>query len=218
MKVYNPKMGMDALQVFPESQAAANQRSGRAGRTGPGTCYRLFTESAFKHEMLTASVPEIQRTNLSNVVLLLKSLRVDNLLEFGFMDPPPTDNILNSMYQLWILGALDNTSALTDVGRHMVEFPLDPPLAKMLQAGARMGCGAEVLTIVSVLSVPTVFFRPPDRADESDAAREKFFVPESDHLTLLHVYNQWKNNGYRGDWCERHFLQNKALRKAKECA
>jgi pre-mRNA-splicing factor ATP-dependent RNA helicase DHX38/PRP16 len=96
-----------------------------------------------------------------------------------------------------ILGALDNTSALTDTGRHMVEFPLDPPLAKMLLAGAAMGCGAEVLTIVSVLSVPTVFFRPPDRAEESDAAREKFFVPESDHLTFLHVYNQWKNNGYR---------------------
>ena len=104
LKVYNPKMGMDALQVFPESQAAANQRSGRAGRTGPGTCYRLFTEGAYRHEMLAASVPEIQRTNLANVVLLLKSLRVDNLLEFGFMDPPPPDNILNSMYQLWVSG------------------------------------------------------------------------------------------------------------------
>lgn len=89
-------------QVFPESQAAANQRSGRAGRTGPGTCYRLFTESAFKHEMLTTNVPEIQRTNLANVVLLLKSLKVDDLLDFGFMDPPPRDNILNSMYQLWV--------------------------------------------------------------------------------------------------------------------
>jgi pre-mRNA-splicing factor ATP-dependent RNA helicase DHX38/PRP16 len=98
----------------------------------------------------------------------------------------------------------------------MVEFPLEPALAKLLLAGASMGCGAEALTIVSVLSVPTVFFRPPDRAEESDAAREKFFVPESDHLTLLHVYNQWKANGYRSDWAERHFLQPKALRKAKE--
>jgi hypothetical protein len=77
------------LQVFPVSQAAANQRSGRAGRTGPGTCYRLFTESAFRNEMLISSVPEIQRTNLGNVVLLLKSLNVENLLEFNFMDPPP---------------------------------------------------------------------------------------------------------------------------------
>ncbi len=60
-----------------------------------------------------------------------------------------------------------------------------------------------------MLSVPSVFFRPPDRAEESDAAREKFFVPESDHLTLLHVYQQWKNNGYRADWCSDHFLQAK---------
>ena len=66
-----------------------------------------------------------------------------------------------------------------------------------------------MLTIVSMLSVPSVFFRPPDRAEESDAAREKFFVPESDHLTLLHVYQQWKNNGYRPDWCSKHFLQPK---------
>ncbi|WIA41331.1 hypothetical protein OEZ86_004928 [Tetradesmus obliquus] len=216
MKVYNPKMGMDALQVFPESQAAASQRSGRAGRTGPGTAYRLYTESAFKHEMLVSSVPEIQRTNLANVVLLLKSLNVDNLLHFDFMDPPPQENILNSMHQLWVLGALDNVGGLTSTGRHMVEFPLEPALAKLLLAGAAMGCSAEALTIVSMLSVPSVFFRPPDRAEESDAAREKFFVPESDHLTLLHVYQQWKNNGYRGDWCARHYLQGKGLKKAKE--
>lgn len=216
MKVYNPKMGMDALQVFPCSQAASNQRAGRAGRTGPGTTWRLFTETAFRTEMLSASVPEIQRTNLGNVVLLLKSLRVDNLLDFPFMDPPPRDNILHTMYQLWVLAALDNTGALTQLGRNMVEFPLDPPLAKMLLAGAELGCSAELLTIVSMLSVPSAFFRPPDRAEESDAAREKFFVPESDHLTLLHVYQQWKNNGYRGDWCSDHFLQAKVLRKAKE--
>eukprot|EP00200_Dunaliella_tertiolecta_P008619 CAMPEP_0202370528 /NCGR_PEP_ID=MMETSP1127-20130417/2125_1 /ASSEMBLY_ACC=CAM_ASM_000462 /TAXON_ID=3047 /ORGANISM="Dunaliella tertiolecta, Strain CCMP1320" /LENGTH=1402 /DNA_ID=CAMNT_0048966503 /DNA_START=21 /DNA_END=4229 /DNA_ORIENTATION=- len=216
MKVYNPKMGMDALQVFPISQAAAGQRSGRAGRTGPGTCYRLYTEPAYRHEMLLASVPEIQRTNLANVVLLLKSLNVQNLLEFGFMDPPPQENILNSMYQLWVLGALDNTGALTPTGRAMVEFPLEPSLAKMLLAGAEMGCASEALTIVSMLSVPPVFFRPNDRAEESDAAREKFFIPESDHLTLLHVYQQWKNNGYSTTWCDRHYLHAKGLRKAKE--
>ena len=91
----------------------------------------------------------------------------------------------------------------------MVEFPLDPPLAKMLLIGSQLGCANEVLTIVSMLSVPSVFFRPPERAEESDSAREKFFVPESDHLTLLHIYQQWKNNGYRGDWCSDHFLQAK---------
>ena len=66
-----------------------------------------------------------------------------------------------------------------------------------------------MLTIVSMLSVPNVFFRPPDRAEESDAAREKFFVPESDHLTLLHIYQQWKTNRYSAEWCNDHFLQAK---------
>lgn len=215
-KVYNPRMGMDSLQVFPCSQAAANQRAGRAGRTGPGTCYRLYTETAFMNEMLPNPVPEIQRTNLGNVVLLLKSLNVENLLDFDFMDPPPQDNILNSMYQLWVLGALDNVGGLAPCGRKMVEFPLDPPLAKMLLMGDELQCLNEVLTIVSMLSVPSVFFRPKDRAEESDAAREKFFVPESDHLTLLNVYKQWKANQYRGDWCNDHFLQVKGLRKARE--
>lgn len=144
VQVYNPKMGMDALQVFPCSQAGCNQRSGRAGRTGPGHCWRLFTETAYRNEMLETTVPEIQRTNLGNTVLLLKSLNVENLLEFDFMDPPPKDNILNSMYQLWVLGALGNTGELTKLGRKMVEFPLDPPLAKMLLMGAEMGCSNEV--------------------------------------------------------------------------
>ena len=216
LKVYSSKMGMDALTVFPESQAAANQRSGRAGRTGPGTCWRLFTESAYAHEMLPTTVPEIQRTNLSNVVLLLKSLNVDDLMSFDFMDPPPQENIANSMHQLWILGALDDMGELTPLGRKMVEFPLDPPLAKMLLVGAEMGCSDEVVSVVSMLSVPSVFFRPPDRAEESDAAREKFFVPESDHLTLLHVYSQWCKNGQRSDWAASHYLQAKALKRAKE--
>ncbi|KAF8390619.1 hypothetical protein HHK36_025146 [Tetracentron sinense] len=216
MKVYNPRMGMDALQVFPVSRAAADQRAGRAGRTGPGTCYRLYTDSAYQNEMLPNPVPEIQRTNLGNVVLLLKSLKIENLLDFDFMDPPPQDNILNSMYQLWVLGALNNVGSLTDLGWKMVEFPLDPPLAKMLLMGEQLDCLNEVLTIVSMLSVPSVFFRPKDRAEESDAAREKFFVPESDHLTLLNVYQQWKANQYRGDWCNDHFLHVKGLRKARE--
>ena len=136
-------------------------------------CYRLYTESAYKNEMLITTVPEIQRTNLANVVLLLKSLGVQDLLQFHFMDPPPQvrvplnkstlmcstrnlqvsiilssisqDNILNSMYQLWILGALDNTGSLTPMGRQMVEFPLDPALSKMLIVSTEMKCSAEVL-------------------------------------------------------------------------
>ncbi|CAL9053735.1 unnamed protein product [Musa banksii] len=216
MKVYNPRMGMDALQVFPVSRAAADQRAGRAGRTGPGTCYRLFTESAYQNELLPNPVPEIQRTNLGNVVLLLKSLKIENLLDFDFMDPPRRKIFSIQCTSCGCWAPLNNVGSLTEIGWKMVEFPLDPPLAKMLLMGEQLECINEVLTIVSMLSVPSVFFRPKDRAEESDAAREKFFVPESDHLTLLNVYQQWKANQYRGDWCNDHFLHVKGLRKARE--
>ncbi|XP_052231826.1 pre-mRNA-splicing factor ATP-dependent RNA helicase PRP16-like isoform X2 [Dreissena polymorpha] len=216
LKVFNPKVGMDALQIFPISQANSNQRSGRAGRTGPGQAYRLYTARQYKDELLTTTVPEIQRTNLANVVLLLKSLGVQDLLQFHFMDPPPQDNILNSMYQLWILGALDNTGTLTPMGRSMVEFPLDPALSKMLIKSLEMECSAEILIIVSMLSVPAIFYRPKGREEESDAAREKFQVPESDHLTYLNVYLQWKRNAYSSSWANTHFIHIKAMRKVRE--
>ena len=171
---------------------------------------------AFRNELFENTIPEIQRTNLANTVLLLKSLGVKNLLEFDFMDPPPQEssdlleshyliltdaqaNILNSMYQLWVLGALSNLGDLTPIGRKMSEFPMEPSMAKMLISSVENKCSAEMLTIVSMLSVPSVFYRPKERMEEADAAREKFNVPESDHLTLLNVFNQWKSHGCVSD-------------------
>ncbi|KEF54856.1 adenosinetriphosphatase [Exophiala aquamarina CBS 119918] len=217
LKVYNPRMGMDTLQITPISQANASQRAGRAGRTGPGKAFHLYTEQAFKNEFYVQTIPEIQRTNLANTVLLLKSLGVKNLLDFDFMDPPPQDTITTSLFDLWALGALDHVGELTTIGLTMTSFPMDPSLAKMLiTSSTEYECSEEILTIVSMLSVPSVFYRPKERQEESDAAREKFFVHESDHLTLLHVYSQWKVNGYSDAWCIRHFLHPKALRRAKE--
>ena len=216
LKVYNPRIGMDALQIYPISQANANQRSGRAGRTGPGQAFRLYTERQYKEELLALTVPEIQRTNLANTVLLLKSLGVVDLLQFHFMDPPPQDNILNSLYQLWILGALDHTGALTSLGRQMAEFPLDPPQCQMLIIACQMDCSAEILIIVSMLSVPSIFYRPKGREEEADGVREKFQVPESDHLTYLNVYQQWKMNSYSSNWANEHFIHIKAMRKVRE--
>ncbi|KAL8423551.1 hypothetical protein RB596_003675 [Gaeumannomyces avenae] len=216
LKVYNPKMGMDTLQITPISQANSSQRSGRAGRTGPGKAFRLYTEKAFKDELYIQTIPEIQRTNLSNTILLIKSLGVKDMLDFHFMDPPPQDTMTTSLFDLWALGALDNLGELTDMGRKMNFFPMDPSLAKLLIMAEEYGCTEEMVTIVSMLSVPNVFYRPKERQEESDAAREKFFVPESDHLTYLHVYSQWKANGHSDGWCTRHFLHSKSLRRAKE--
>ncbi|KAI3972747.1 hypothetical protein MKX01_019405 [Papaver californicum] len=138
--------------------------------------------------MLLIHVPKIQRTNLGNVVLLLKTLNIENLLDFDFMEPPPQGNILNLIYQLWVLGSLNNIGSLTELGWKMVEFPSDPPLARVLLIGGELGFLNEVLTVVSMLSVTNVFFTPKDRVKESDAARDKYFMPEFDPLTLLNVY------------------------------
>lgn len=216
LKVYNPRMGMDTLQITPISQANSGQRSGRAGRTGPGKAYRLYTEKAYQDELYIQTIPEIQRTNLANTVLLIKSLGVKDLLDFDFMDPPPQETITTSLFDLWALGALDNVGELTDLGSKMNAFPMDPSLAKLLITSVDYGCSEEMITIVSMLSVPNVFYRPKERQEESDAAREKFFVPESDHLTYLHVYSQWKSNGFSDRWCNQHFLHSKSLRRAKE--
>ncbi|KAF2682492.1 P-loop containing nucleoside triphosphate hydrolase protein [Lentithecium fluviatile CBS 122367] len=202
LKVYNPKMGMDTLQITPISQANASQRAGRAGRTGPGKCFHLYTERAFRDEFYIQTIPEIQRTNLANTVLLLKSLGVKDLLDFDFMDPPPQDTITTSLFDLWALGALDNIGDLTPLGRKMTAFPMDPSLAKLIITSVEYECSEEMLTIVSMLSVPNPFNRPKERMEEADAAREKFFVPESDHLTFLHVYTQWKANGYSDGWAK----------------
>ncbi|KDD72389.1 hypothetical protein H632_c3407p0, partial [Helicosporidium sp. ATCC 50920] len=113
---FNPRSGVSSLQVAPVSKASALQRAGRAGRTSPGRCYRLYTQWAYQHELEDNTVPEIQRTNLGNVVLLLKSLGVNDLVHFDFMDPPPAAALFAALEQLYALGALTDRGELTAAG------------------------------------------------------------------------------------------------------
>jgi len=215
-KMYNPKLGMDSLVVVPISQASANQRAGRAGRTGPGECYRLYTEAAYKNEMLPNNIPEIQRTNMSNTVLMLKAMGIEDLLRFDFMDPPPLQTLINAMELLYSLGALDDEGLLTRLGRKMAEFPLEPQMSKVLISSVDLGCSEEVLTIVSMLSVENVFYRPKDKQAQADAKRAKFFQPEGDHLTLLTVYQSWAANKFSNPWCFENFIQARQMQRAQD--
>nr|XP_057921814.1 ATP-dependent RNA helicase DHX8-like isoform X1 [Doryrhamphus excisus] len=214
--VYNSKTGIDQLVVTPISQAQAKQRAGRAGRTGPGKCYRLFTERAYRDEMLTTNVPEIQRTNLASTVLSLKAMGINDLLSFDFMDAPPMETLITAMEQLYTLGALDDEGLLTRLGRRMAEFPLEPMLCKMLIMSVHLGCSEEMLTIVSMLSVQNIFSRPKDKQIQADQRKAKFFQPEGDHLTLLAVYNSWKINKFSNPWCFENFIQARSLRRAQD--
>lgn len=215
-KVYNPKTGMDSLVVVPISQASAKQRAGRAGRTGPGTCYRLYTKVAFESEMLPMPVPEIQRTNLAAVVLQLKAMGVNDLLHFDFMDPPAPQTLVNALNQLYVLGALDEEGFLTKLGRKMAEFPLEPQLAKILITSVELGCSDEVLTIVAMLSVENVFYRPRDKATQADQRKAKFHQQEGDHITLLTVYEAWKASKFSNAWCFENYIQARAMKRAQD--
>eukprot|EP01134_Creolimax_fragrantissima_P005064 CFRG5064T1 len=214
--VYNAQSGVDALVVTPISQAQARQRAGRAGRTGPGKCYRLYTEGAYRNEMLPTNVPEIQRTNLCSTVLSLKAMGINDLLAFDFMDPPPPATLISAMEILHALAALDDEGLLTRLGRKMAEFPLDPPLAKILIQSVALGCSEEILTVVAMLSIQNVFYRPKEKQAAADAKRAKFFQPEGDHLTLLAVYNSWKQNKFSNMWCHENFIQARTLRRAQD--
>lgn len=227
MKMFNAKLGMDALQVVPISHANAQQRSGRAGRTGPGVAYRLYTEKAASpDEMYVQPIPEIQRANLSSVMLMLKLLNVQDVMLFPFLDAPPKDLLACSLYDLWAMGALDNSGNLTEMGAKLTLFPMEPNLAKLilLSCDPKFHCSHEIISIVAMLSVPNVFYRPKERANEADAAREKFLVADLDHLTLLNVFVQWEQRGQQkhmtaqklAGWSTKNFVHHRLLVRARD--
>uniref|UniRef100_A0A4W6BZA6 Pre-mRNA-splicing factor ATP-dependent RNA helicase DHX16 n=1 Tax=Lates calcarifer TaxID=8187 RepID=A0A4W6BZA6_LATCA len=216
-KSYNARTGMESLIVTPCSRASANQRAGRAGRVAAGKCFRLYTAWAFKHEMEETTVPEIQRTNLGNVVLLLKSLGINDLIHFDFMDPPPHETLVLALEQLYALGALNHMGELTKLGRRMAELPVDPMLSKMILASEQYKCSEEVLTIAAMLSVNnSIFYRPKDKVVHADNARMNFVVPGGDHLVLLNVYTQWVESGFSTQWCYENFIQFRSMRRARD--
>ena len=216
-KTYNARTGMESLIVTPCSKASANQRAGRAGRVSPGKCFRLYTLNAYEKELDDNSIPEIQRTNLGNVVLLLKSLGINDLVHFDYMDPPPHETLIMALEQLYALGALNHKAELTKMGRRMAEFPVDPMLSKMILASEKYKCSEEILTITAMLSVNnSIFYRPKDKIIHADAARANFFNPQGDHLTLLNVYKQWEDTNFSIQWCYENFIQHRSMKRARD--
>ncbi|XP_073302560.1 probable pre-mRNA-splicing factor ATP-dependent RNA helicase DEAH2 isoform X4 [Primulina huaijiensis] len=151
-KVYNPRIRVESLLVSPISKASAHQRSGRAGRTQPGKCFRLYTEKSFNNDLVAQTYPEILRSNLANTVLTLKKLGIDDLVHFDFMDPPAPETLMRALEVLNYLGALDDDGNLTKLGEIMSELPLDPQMAKMLVVSPEFNCSNEILSVSAMLS------------------------------------------------------------------
>ncbi|KAH9722092.1 RNA helicase [Citrus sinensis] len=218
VKSYNPRTGMESLLVHPISKASAMQRAGRSGRTGPGKCFRLYTLHNYHKDMDDNTVPEIQRTNLANVVLILKSLGIDDLVNFDFIDPPPEEALLKALELLFALSALNKLGELTKVGRRMAEFPLDPMLSKMIVASDKYKCSDEIITIAAMLSVGnSIFYRPKDKQVHADNARMNFHLGNvGDHIALLRVYNSWRECNYSTQWCYENYIQVRSMKRARD--
>lgn len=216
INAYDPKLGMDSLVVRPISQAQANQRSGRAGRTGPGKCYRLYTELAYKNEMSPNTIPEIQRQNLSNTILMLKAIGINDLLNFEFMDPPKRESIMISLNDLYYLKAVDDESRITTIGRNLVNIPADPTISKTLIESIHYKCSDDMITIFSMVTTPNIFYRSKEHQEMADRKKARFNHPHGDHLTYLNIYNAWVNSDYSRDWCKENFIQERSLKRAQD--
>ncbi|KAF6261561.1 P-loop containing nucleoside triphosphate hydrolase protein [Scenedesmus sp. NREL 46B-D3] len=209
---------MESLLVAPISKASAMQRAGRAGRTAPGKCFRVYTAYAYEHEMDDNTTPEIQRTNLANVVLLLKSLGIHDLVNFDFMDPPPAEALLRALEQLYALGGLNDRGELTKLGRRMAEFPLDPMLSKALLASETYKVSEEVATVCAMVSIGSaVFYRPKDKAVHAENAHRAFSRGNvGDHIQLLHVYQGWAESDFSSQWCFENYVQLRSMKRARD--
>ncbi|PIL32647.1 hypothetical protein GSI_05351 [Ganoderma sinense ZZ0214-1] len=213
-KVYNPRIRVESLLVSPISKASAQQRAGRAGRTRPGKCFRLYTEKDFMSELEEQTHPEILRSNLANTVLELAKLGIQDLVHFDYVDAPAPETLMRALELLNYLAALDDEGQLTKLGSIMADFPLDPQMAKMLIVSPEFYCSHEILTIVAMLSVPNVWLRPPNQRKEADAAKALLTIPDGDHLTLMNVYNSYVNNKHDKNWCWNNYLSARALQQA----
>ncbi|KAG2129133.1 P-loop containing nucleoside triphosphate hydrolase protein [Suillus clintonianus] len=215
-KVYNPRIRVENLLVSPISKASAQQRAGRAGRTRPGKCYRLYTEEDFMSELEEETRPEILRSNLASTVLILVKAGIKDLVMFDYLDAPAPESLMRALELLNYLAALDYDGTLTSLGSLMAQFPLDPQLSKMLIVSPEFKCSNEILTITAMLSVPNVWLRPSNKRQEADAAKALLTVPGGDHLMLLNVYNKYIQNQHDKTWTWTNYVSASALLEAEK--
>ena len=215
--LYNPASGVESLQVVPISRASAEQRSGRAGRVGPGTCLRLYTKYSYYNELESANTPDILRSNLTQTVLLMMSLNIPNIIDFDWLDSPSPDSLMKSLETLYQLGAISSDGRISKLGRQIVEFPTAVELAAALVASKKYECTQEVVKIVAMLGESAnLFYRPKDQKVHADSARARFTSHEGgDHLTLLNVYNGWVDADHMKNWASENFVQYRSLQRAR---
>ncbi|KAG5236490.1 pre-mRNA-splicing factor ATP-dependent RNA helicase [Salix suchowensis] len=220
---YNPSTGMYSLDIVQISKVQANQRAGRAGRTRPGKCYRLYSSEAYEEEFLDVTVPEIQRSSLAGSVLYLKSLDLPDIdiLKFDFLDPPSFESLEDALKQLHLIDAIDDTGLITRVGQTMAELPLEPSLSRTLMEANENGCLSQALTVAAMLSAETTLLAA--QSGKSNEKKRKHPPPDlpdgsgwGDHVQLLQIFEQWDQNDFDIGWCKDNGLQVRGMMFVKD--
>ncbi|MFI7540693.1 ATP-dependent RNA helicase HrpA [Actinoplanes sp. NPDC049599] len=185
---YSSRLKVQRLPIEPVSQASANQRKGRCGRTSDGICIRLYAEEDFAARPAFTE-PEILRTNLASVILQMTALGLGDLAAFPFIDPPDKRNVTDGIKLLEELGALEGSRKLTALGRQLAQLPVDPRLARMVIEADKQDCLAEVMVITAALSIQDPRERPADKQQQADEKHGRFADKESDFFSYLNLWN-----------------------------
>jgi ATP-dependent helicase HrpA len=215
---YDTRRKVQRLPIEKISQASANQRTGRAGRTSAGVCIRLYSEEDFAARPVFTP-PEIVRTNLASVMLQMAALGLGTIEEFPFVEPPGTRAIRDGAATLFELGALDEEHRLTRVGRELARLPVDPRVGRIILGGRDHGCLAEILVIAAALSVQDPRYRPHDAKEKADQAHRRFQSESSDFVSYLKLWDAFQDEAGRVGssklraWCESHFLSFLRIRE-----
>lgn len=216
---FDPKSGTKQLVLTEHALSGIDQRAGRAGRTAPGVCYRLFTEKSLNRRP-KYPVPEIQRSNLDQVVLTMKKVGIHDPLSFDFIDKPSKDSVRHSLESLTQIGALDLHGNLTSVGEKIIDLGIEPKLARMIIEAVQVDPGSlpDVCTITSLMEGKNLFVYPEDDQDikKSREIHHHFSKrSDSDFLVYLKVWEEFVKNDYSEEWAVKNFLNEKVLLEAK---
>ncbi|KAG5463916.1 hypothetical protein LSCM1_00089 [Leishmania martiniquensis] len=217
---YNPQAMVEELRVVPTSQASATQRAGRAGRTRPGECYRLFTAYTFHNELPPETIPEILRCSMSAMVLQLKALGIHNLLQFDFLDAPSTASLERALDHLFLLGAMKADGRLTVTGRRMAEFPLEPSLSKCLIRACALGCGRHMAMAAAMITLDSIFINTRDvkeRQHIKSAKEHLFGFGNGDVTGYIRLMEEWLRAGPRaGEFCRSNCINARSMLRARD--
>ncbi|HEY1629018.1 MAG TPA: ATP-dependent RNA helicase HrpA, partial [Tepidisphaeraceae bacterium] len=218
---YAPRTKVQRLPIEAISQASADQRKGRCGRVSEGVCIRLYSEDDFSRRAQFTE-PEILRTNLASVILQMKALRLGEISEFPFLDPPDTRSVRDGYQTLHEIGAIDERNELTDVGRMLAKLPIDPRIGRMVLAARDENVLEEVLIIASALSAQDPRERPIDQQQAADAAHAKFRDENSDFLSFIKLWNAFSENQKHlsgsklRKWCKENFASFVRMREWRD--